>query len=104
MDQKTIARVFEIEERAVKIREDAQQQAKKMLSEAQREVAQERERRLREAQQEAAKIIAEGKRVAQEERKQLLAKAEEEAQHLENQAQQNLERAVEFVLSQVAEG
>ncbi len=102
MDQNTIARVFEIEERASKIHEDAQQQAKQMLADAQRAVTQERKRKLKEVQQEAARIVAQSRQTAQEEREKLLAQAEEEARQLEARAQQNLKQAVNFVLGQIA--
>ena len=102
MSQETIARILSIEDEAVKIRDNAQRQATQLTREAEAAANAAHEQALAQARNEAEQIITTGREAAAAERARIIAQAEAEAQRMETTAGQHFDRAVRFVLSQVA--
>jgi vacuolar-type H+-ATPase subunit H len=102
VSQETIAQILSVEEAAVQIHDDAQRQAEQVTAEARQASTTVREQTLAHIRQQAEQIAAEGQRAAEVSRARIIAQAEAEAQRLENVAAQHLERAVSFVLDQIA--
>ena len=102
MSQETITQILAIEEAAVQIHDDAQRQADRVTAEAKKTATTVREQTLDNIRQQAEQITAEGQLTAEVTRSRIIAQAEAEAQHLENVAAQHLDRAVSFVLDQIA--
>jgi vacuolar-type H+-ATPase subunit H len=102
MSQETITQILAIEEQAVQIHTDARQQADHMTTEAKKTATTVREQTLDNIRRQAEQITAEGQHTAEVTRSRIIAQAEAEAQHLENVAAQHLDRAVSFVLDQIA--
>jgi vacuolar-type H+-ATPase subunit H len=95
VSQETITQILAIEEQAVQIHDDARRQADHVTAEAKKTATSVREQTL-------DKIVAEGQHTAEVTRGRIIAQAEAEAQHMENVAAQHLDRAVSFVLDQIA--
>jgi vacuolar-type H+-ATPase subunit H len=102
VSQETIAQILAIEEQAVQIHDDAQRQAEHVTEEAKKTATEVREQTLDNIRQQAEQITAEGQHTAEVTRSRIIAQAEAEAQHMENVAAQHLDRAVSFVLDQIA--
>jgi vacuolar-type H+-ATPase subunit H len=102
VSQETIAQILAIEEQAVQIHDDAQRQAERVTEEAKKTATAVREQTLDNIRQQAEQITAEGQHDAEVTRSRIIAQAEAEAQHMENVAAQHLDRAVSFVLDQIA--
>lgn len=102
MSQETIARILAIEEEAVKVHDDAQRRAARMVEEAQEATSALREQTLAQAHQQADQIAATGREATQAERAHIIAQAEAEAERMETTATPHFERAIQFVLDQVA--
>ena len=102
MSQETIARILSIEQEASGIYAEAQRQAAKLIEEAEESASVLRGRTLAETHQQAEQILATGREAAEAERARIIAQAKAEAQHIENLATQHFERALNFVLGQVA--
>jgi vacuolar-type H+-ATPase subunit H len=102
VSQETIAQILAIEEQAVQIHDDAQRQAEQVTAEAKNTASTVRDQTLTHMRQQAEQIAAEGQHAAEVSRARIIAHAEAEAQHMENVAAQHLDRAVSFVLDQIA--
>jgi vacuolar-type H+-ATPase subunit H len=102
VSQETITQILAIEEQAVQIHDDARRQADRVTTEAKKTATTVREQTLAHMRQQAEQIAAEGQHAAEVTRGRIIAQAEAEAQHLENVATQHLDRAVSFVLDQIA--
>lgn len=102
MSQETITQILAIEQQAVQLHDDAQQQAERVTAEAKKVAASVREQTLAHMHQQAEHITAEGQQTAEITRARIIAQAEAEAQRLEGLAAQRLDRAVQFVLDQIA--
>jgi vacuolar-type H+-ATPase subunit H len=102
VSQETISQILAIEEAAVQIHDDAQRQAEQVTAEAKKASTTVREQTLAHMRQQAEQIAAEGRQAAEVSRARIIAQAEAEAQRLENLAAQHLDRAVSFVLDQIA--
>ena len=102
MSQETIARILAIEREATKIHDDAQDQAARLIEEAEKAASVLREQTVAQARREAGQIVATGQEAAEAERSRAIAQAEAEAQRLETLATRHLDQAVDFVLDRVA--
>jgi len=102
VSQEIITQILAIEEQAVQIHDDARQQADRVTTEAKKTATTVREQTLTHMRQQVEQIAAEGQHAAEVTRGRIIAQAEAEAQHLENVATQHLDRAVSFVLDQIA--
>jgi vacuolar-type H+-ATPase subunit H len=102
VSQETITQILAIEEQAVQIHDDARRQADHVTAEAKKTATTVREQTLDNIRRQAEQIIAEGQHTAEVTRSRIIAQAEAEAHHLENVAAQHLDRAVSFVLDQIA--
>jgi vacuolar-type H+-ATPase subunit H len=102
VSQETITQILAIEEQAVQIHDDARRQADHVTAEAKKTATTVREQTLDNIRRQAEQVIAEGQHTAEVTRGRIIAQAEAEAQHLENVAAQHLDRAVSFVLDQIA--
>ena len=101
MSQETITRILAIEEAAVKLYQDAQDQAAGIIADAEKSASVVREQTLANVHQRAEQIAAEGRQTAEIERTRIIAQAEAKAQRLESLAEQNFERATDYVLDQI---
>jgi len=102
LSQETIARILVIEQDAAKIHNDAQDQATRLIEEAEKAASVLREQTVAQARREAGQIVATGQEAAEAERSRAIAQAEAEAQRLETLATRHLDQAVDFVLDRVA--
>ena len=102
MAQETVAEVLDIEHQAVQMVEEAKHRAQRILRKAEREVDDLRREILEDARREVDRIVAQGQEEAQEARERILSEAEEEARRLESSAEPNLDRAVSFLLDEIA--
>lgn len=100
--RQTLARILEIEETAIQIREKAQEEAAAIIAETEAEMQALRSRVVSDAQTEADWIIARGREAAEAARAQVLAEAGATAQHLETLSTKHRAQTVEFILNQVA--
>lgn len=103
MDQETIAQVLDIERQAVQVRDEAERRAEEIVQQARRDAEKRRHEILVEARRQADQIVAEGREEAEARRERLLSQAEEEARRVESLSEPNFERAVSFVIREVAE-
>ena len=102
MAQETVAEVLDIERQAVQMVEEARHRAQRILRKAEKEADDLRREILEDARREADRVVAQGREEAQEVRERILSEAEEEARRLGSSAEPNLDRAVSFLLDQVA--
>jgi vacuolar-type H+-ATPase subunit H len=102
LSQETIVQVLSIEQEAVGIHDEAQHQAAQSIKEAEDGTSALREQILAQAHQEAEQILAKGQESAEAERARVITQAEAEARQMEETAGHHFDRAVEFVLDQVA--
>ena len=102
MNQEIITRILTIERDAAKVQDEAQLQAAQVSAQARDAASALREQVLSEARKTADALVAEGRASAEARRAQIISKAEAEANHMEEAAAQHLDRAVDFVLTQVA--
>jgi vacuolar-type H+-ATPase subunit H len=100
--QKTIAHILSIEQEAVGIHDDAEHRAKRIIEEAKKTASDAREKALEQAHKQAGQIVATGQEAAKAQQERITAQAEAEAQHMEEIAAPHFDRAVQFVLDQVA--
>lgn len=103
MDQGTIAHVLDIERQAVQVRDEAERRAEEIVQHARRDAEKRRHEILVEARRQADQIVAEGREEAETRREHLLSQAEEEARRVESLSEPNFERAVSFVIHEIAE-
>ena len=102
VNQEIITRILTIERDAAKVQDEAQLQAAQVSAQARDAASALREQVLSEARQTADALVAEGRASAEARRAQIISKAEAEADRMEKAAVQYLDRAVDFVLAQVA--
>jgi vacuolar-type H+-ATPase subunit H len=102
MSQETIAQILAIEEQAVQIHDDARREAERVTQEAKKTASTVREQTLANMRQRAEQLVTEGQQTAEVTRSRIIAQAEAEAQQMENVAAQHLDRAVKFVLDEIA--
>lgn len=100
MPQEVITRILDIEREAVQLVETARADSAAVIEEANQAMQALRERMLADARKQTAQIAAQGQ--TQVERIRILAEAEAELHHIEHLAAGHYERAVQFVLDQVA--
>ena len=101
MNQETITQILAIEQAAVQLYQDAQDQAANTIAEAERAASAVREQTLTHVRQQADQIAAQGRQTAEIERARIIAQAEAQAQRIEALAEQHFERATDFVLDHV---
>jgi len=102
VNQEIITRILTIERDATKIQDDARLRAARMTAEAREAASALREQILSEARQVAEQLVAEGRASAKARRAQIISQAEAEAGSMEKKTAQYFDRAVDFVLDQVA--
>jgi vacuolar-type H+-ATPase subunit H len=102
LSQETIARILSIEQEAVKVHNDAESQAARMIEEAKEAASILRERILAQAHQQAEQIVAEGREAAKAKRERIMAQAEAEAEEMEETSRRHFDQAVNFVLGQMS--
>jgi len=96
-----ITRILNVERQAVQIRDEAQQEATRLIEEAERAAAAAKENALDQARQEAEQIVAEGQAEAEQARSGVIAQARQEAERSEEAMLKQLDHAVRYVLEQV---
>ena len=101
MSQEKIAQIVSIEKAAVKLYDDARQEAERLTEEAKGAAHLVREQTLTHARQQAAQIAAQSTQTAEIEHVRIMAQAEAEAQELERVAAENFDHATRFVLDQI---
>jgi vacuolar-type H+-ATPase subunit H len=101
LSQEIIARILSFEGEAVKLHDDAQDQAVRIIEEAKKAATDLREQTLAQAHQQAGQLTTESQKAAEAERARIIAQAEAEAQRMEAMAARHFDRAVGFVLDQV---
>ena len=99
MNEKRIQQVLEIEKQAKTIHEAALHEAEQLPVQAEKEAQALIEKTRQDAQEEARRMVARAQ--AEEESARILAQAEEKARQTEALAMSNFERAVTYVLSRV---
>jgi vacuolar-type H+-ATPase subunit H len=102
LSQETIARILSIERDAADLHAGAERQAADLIAEAKDAVAAMQEHTLAQARREAENIVTRGREAAEAERARIIAQAETEAQRIEALAERHFDRAVRYVLDQVA--
>jgi len=102
MNREIIAHILSIETDAEKVQDDAQRQAAHIIEEAEKTASSLLARAQAEGREEAKQLISAGKETAKVEREQILAEAESEAAQLESIAAEHIDKAVHFVLDQIA--
>jgi vacuolar-type H+-ATPase subunit H len=101
LNQEVITRILHVEQQAVQIRDEAQHEATRLIKEAERAAAAEKENALNQARGEAEQIVAEGQEGAEQARSDVIAQAQQEAERSEAAMLKQLDRAVRYVLEQV---
>ena len=104
MSQSLVKRIVTMEQEAEHLYTEAQKQAETMIKEAREAAVALREQILTEARRQAEHTIAAGKTEAEAEREVIIKQAEAEAQKMEQTATLHFDRAIEYVLDQVAGG
>lgn len=99
MDEKILSRVLEIEKQAQTIHDSALTEALELPVRAEKEAQELIEKSRLEAEQEAQKMIANAQ--AEEECKRIIADMEEKMSHSEGLAASNFNRAVAYVIARV---
>jgi len=102
MSQEMIARILAIEQRASRLREDAEREAQDLLREAEQAASALVEQTLAEARREADQMTTAGKASADSQRAEILAQAQAEADALDARAANHFDQAVRFVVGRVA--
>ena len=102
LSQETIARILSIEREAANLYADAERHAADLIAEAKEATAAIQEHTLAQARREAENIVSRGREAAEAERARIIAQAETEAQRTEALAERHFDRAVAYVLDQVA--
>jgi vacuolar-type H+-ATPase subunit H len=102
LSQETIVRILSIERDAAELHANAERQAADLVAEAKDAVAAMQEHTLAQARREAENIVTRGRKAAEAERARIIAQAETEAQHIEALAERHFDRAVRYVLDQIA--
>jgi V/A-type H+-transporting ATPase subunit G/H len=100
MDEKLIAQVLQIEERAQEIQQTARREAEQLPVQAEKEAQALIERARSEAEEEARRMVASAQ--GQDDSARIAGAAEEKSRQLEILATSNLDRAVAYVLERVA--
>ena len=100
MKEDRIQQVLEIEKQAREIHATAVREAEQLIKQADQEAQELIERANSEAQEEARQLVANAQ--AKEEIESILAEAEDKVKRSRNLAKGNLDRAVGYVLDQVA--
>lgn len=101
MSQEAITRILTVEQNATRMHDEAVQRAADLVTEAEKAAILYKRQSLSAAQEQAQQILDEGKEKAEIERARIIAQAGADAQLLDTLATKNLERAVDFVLSQI---
>ena len=101
MSQETVAQILAIEQNAARKHDEAQQQAADLVAEAEKAADLLYQQELKRAHQQAEEILTAGKEKAEVERARIIAQAGADAQLLDTLAANNLEHAVDFVLSRI---
>lgn len=102
MSQQTITQVLAIERQAVALYEDAEEEAEKIVAEAKKTAAQEREQMLKEARQRADEIVEEGRVAAVAKREKIIDQAKGETERLDANVQGHIDDAMNYVLERIA--
>jgi vacuolar-type H+-ATPase subunit H len=102
MNENRVRQVLDIEEKAQAIHKNAISEADELLIQAEREALPLIEKARAEAEEEASQLISNA--WGEEETARILDEAEERAKETEILASNNIDRAVNYVLSQVTRG
>ena len=102
MEQERVAQVLDIERQALQVHRDAEQRAEKILDKARDDAAQLHKQTLAAAHEEADQMLEQAREDAKAKRQRILAQAEQKAKEFEASAEPNHDRAVNFVVDQVA--
>ena len=102
MKQERVAEVLSIERQALEVHRDAEERAEEILDKARDDAAQLRDQTMEAARQEAGEIVERAREDAQAERQRILVEAEQKASELQASVEPNHDRAVRFVVDQVA--
>lgn len=104
MSQSLVKRIITMEQEAEQRYTEAQKQAENLIKEAHKATAALREQTLSEARRQAERIMAEEQAKAEAEQQDIIRQADAEARRMEQTAALHFDRAVEYVLNQVAGG
>ena len=101
MSQETITRILTVEQSATRMHSDALQHAADLIAEAEKAAITFHQHNITQARQQAEQLLQAGKEEAEIKRARVIAQAGADAQLLDTLATKNLNRAVDFVLTQI---